>query len=159
MSVDFGLRYDAKRAAGISEIRSDGSKTSRQTDVQAGAAEKFAADFFKVECNEEVYSNHGDGGKDFMLGNASVDVVHLGMLDDGPRMTGNLIVNPHEPQRHADIYVVVRGSIETTFEIVGWYPHTKLVARPKVNFGYGDRYACPIKDLYEIDILVKALAT
>ena len=155
---DFGLRYDAKRAAGISEFRSDGSKTSRETDVQSGAAEKFAAELFKVKCNEEVYSNHGDGGKDFMLGEVSVDVVHLGMLDDGPRMTGNLIVNPHEPQRHADIYVVVRGSIETIFEIVGWFPHVDLIARPKVNFGYGSRYACPLKDLCSINILVEALA-
>lgn len=149
--VDFGDRYDAKRASGISEFRSDGSKTSRKTDEQAGAAEKFAAEFFKVKCNTEVYSNHGDGGKDFMLGEATVDVVHLGMLNDGPRMTGNLIVNPHEPQRHADIYVVVRGSIETGFEIAGWYSHDELIARPKADFGYGKRYCCPVKELHQID--------
>jgi hypothetical protein len=87
-----------------------------------------------------------------------VDVVHLGILDDGrPRMHGNLIINPHEPWRHAEIYLVVRGSIQTTFELLGWYVHDLLVRRPERNFGYGPRYWCPIDELYPISWILEAV--
>ena len=70
-----------------------------------------------------------------------------------PRIGGNLIVNPHEPQRWADIYVVVQGSIKTGFHIVGWTTHNELIKRPKVDFGYGDRFRMPVEDLYDFDLL------
>lgn len=158
MSIDCGLRYDSKRASGISEFRSDGSRTSRQTDVEAGAAEQFAAEFFGTSFNHEIYDHHGDGGRDFCLGEATVEVIHLGIVDGKPRMNGNLIVNPHEPQRWADMYVVIRGSISAGFEIVGWFPHTELVKRPMKNFGYGLRYCCPIDQLYPIEWVTEALS-
>jgi hypothetical protein len=157
-TLDHGARYDVKRAAGISKIRSDGSLTSRETDVQAGAAEQFAAAFFGAKFNSEIYTNHGDHGEDFILGEATVEVIHLGIKDGKPRMNGNLIVNPHEPQRWADIYVVVRGSIQAGFEIMGWYPHSTLVRRPMINFGYGLRYACAVRNLRPIQEIVDALS-
>lgn len=157
-TFDFGKRYDAKRAAGISEFRSDGSRTSRKTDVEAGAAEKFAGDFLGKNVNTAIYANHGDKGIDFKINEFSVDVVHLGVLGDGsPRMSGNLLVNPHEPWRHADIYIVVRGTNATGFEIVGWTGHDNLVERPQKDFGYGSRYWMPIRDLEKIDMLVEAM--
>lgn len=138
-------RFLAKREAGISPLRRDGSLTSEETDRQAAGAERFAAERFGAEYNEEVYAEHGDGGADFYLGGRSIEVVWLGVEPDGrPRRDGHLIVNPDEPQRHADLYVVVAGSIEAGFTLLGWLPHGDLVERPLKNFGYGPKHAAPV---------------
>jgi hypothetical protein len=151
--TDGSERYHAKRDAGISDIRKDGSRTSAQTDRQAYEAEKFAADAFQQKFNSEIYDTHGDGGSDFTFHGMTVEVIHLGMDGAGPRLTGNLIVNPHEPQRWANIYVVVRGSIETAFDLVGWYVHDDLIELPKRNFRFGDRFCCHVDDLRKMNEL------
>jgi len=143
-------RFLSKRACGSSEVRTDGSSCSEDIDIEATAAEYFAAEHCGVPFNATV-SSRGDGGADFFL-QLSVEVVHLGMVGDQPRRTGHLIVNPHEPQRWADIYLVVAGSIVEGFEILGWYPHQSLVEKPMLDFGYGDRYALHVDDLIKSDL-------
>jgi hypothetical protein len=157
-NFDFGQRYDAKRNAGISEYRTDGSRTSRNTDIEAGAAEQFVADFFGKEVNREIYARHGDRGVDFKIDAYTVDVVHLGVLDDGsPRLRGNLLINPHEPWRHADMYIVVRGTTSSGFTIIGWTGHDNLIERQPKDFGFGPRYWMPIGELTNIKVLVEAI--
>lgn len=140
-------RYHEKRAAGLSPIRSDGSITSAENDRQSAAAEEFAARELDAEFNGDVYARHGDGGHDFTVIGPSgtsytVEVVWLGF-----RSSGHLIVNPHESHRWADLYVVVSGSVQDGFRMVGWMRHGDLVARPKKDFGYGPRFAAHIDDL------------
>ena len=144
-------RYASKRKAGIPVQRTDGSQTSINTDIEAAAAEYFAAMHYGQEFNKEV-TIKGDGGADFWIPmegtQKSVEVIWLGKTRFGkPRKNGHLIVNPHEPHRWADIYVVVRGCIDDGFEIVGWTTHAQLVAKPKKDFGYGNRFAMNINDL------------
>lgn len=154
-AMDYGKRYDAKRAAGLSPRRSDGSMTSRIADEEAGAAEEYAARFFNQCPNSEVYATHGDGGHDFLLRGRTVEVIHLGMSGSLPRLSGHLIVNPHEPHRHADIYVVVSGCRKTGFHIVGCLSHIRLIELPMKNFGYGPRFACHTANLRPIENLQK----
>lgn len=145
-------RYFAKREAGLPATRRDGSSTSPETDRQAAAAERFAAGQLGAEFNAEVYATHGDRGHDFtVLGKKgrrryTVEVVWL-----GPRDSGHLIVNPHEPWRWADVYVLVSGSIEMSFSMSGWISHADLVALPQKNFGYGDRFAARVDELTPFD--------
>lgn len=141
-------RYYAKREAGLPAQRRDGSSTSPETDRQAAAAERFAAHVLGAEFNNQVYARHGDGGSDFTIKGRSVEVVWLGARGDAmPRLHGHLIINPEEPQRHADLYVVVAGSIESGFTLVGWATHMQLTSRPLRDFGYGPRYALPTGSL------------
>lgn len=156
--MDGSERYYAKRKAGLSDRRRDGSITNPHTDRQSAAAEKFICELFRQPFNSNVYKNHGDGGLDFRLLKYTVEVIHLGMINNftQPRLAGNLIVNPHEPWRWADIYISVRGSIETKFETLGWVPHKELTERPMRNFGYGDRFWWPIDELNSIDPLLQA---
>jgi hypothetical protein len=142
-------RFASKRVAGIDKTRSDGSICSEDTDVQATAAEYFAAQYCGVPFNAGV-STKGDGGADFVVP-LSVEVVHLGMVDGKARRSGHLIINPHEPQRWADIYLVVVGSLEEGFEVIGWIPHEILVQKPMKDFGYGMRYAVNIDALSKKD--------
>lgn len=155
----YGQRFLAKREAGISPTRSDGSQTSLQTDIEAGAAEDFAVRRFHEEPNREIYTRRGDGGSDCVINGITIDIVHLG-LEPGtrnPRLTGNLLINPHEPWRHCDVYVVVRGTVATGFEFVGWATHEELVSRPPRKFGYGPRYHIPIRDLRPVDELLETV--
>lgn len=148
-------RYLSKRAAGISGHRYDGSECSIDNDINATAAEYFAAQQYDQPFDATV-GKRGDGGSDFSL-TLSVEVIWLGVQKNGqPRDKGNLIVNPDEPQRWADIYVVVKGSVETGFEEVGWIPHKALIQMPKKDFGFGEKYACDIKNLKDPKLL-KAL--
>lgn len=148
-------RYLSKRAAGISSHRYDGSKCSVDNDINATAAEYFAAQQYNQPFDATI-GRRGDGGSDFTLP-LSVEVVWLGVQKDGsPRDKGHLIVNPDEPQRWADIYIVVKGSIDTDFEEVGWMPHKALVKLPKKDFGFGEKFACDISQLKSPELL-KAL--
>jgi hypothetical protein len=136
-------RYHAKRAAGLSPIRTDGSRTDPETDRQATAAEEFAAVRLGGHFNAEVYENHGDGGHDFTVAGYTVEVIWLGFIRDTrrPRYSGHLIVNPHEPHRHADLYVSVCGSIERGFSLLGCARHSDLQGGH--DFGYGPRLSLP----------------
>jgi hypothetical protein len=148
-------RYLSKRAAGISGHRYDGSECSIENDINATAAEYFAAQYFGRPFDVTV-GRKGDGGSDFTLP-LSVEVVWLGVQPNGkPRDQGHLIVNPDEPQRWADIYIVVKGSVEEDFEIVGWITHTALIKLPKKDFGFGEKFACNITELKK-PALLKAL--
>lgn len=141
-------RYHIKRAAGISPVRGDGSMRSAETDRQAAAAEKFAAEALRCPFNDSI-TVHGDGGYDFLFG-LKIEVVWLGInaKTGEPRREGNLIVNPNEPQRWADIYYVIAGTIETGFTSVGWTTHAVLIEQPPQDFGYGPKLAMNIHKLY-----------
>lgn len=153
-------RYQSKRSAGISKFRSDGSQTSVDTDIQSTAAEKFACDFFDAPFNNEVYARRGDDGYDFLLLNKQVEVIWLG-YERGTKIPrknkGNLIVNPHEQHRWADIYIVVQGDTHSEFSFTGWTTHKRLIEQPKKDFGYGERYAMSVIDLAPIEWLVKII--
>jgi len=139
-------RYTKKREAGISPVRSDGSLCSIQTDICATEAEKFAADFMGCPFNSDV-TVKGDGGFDFVLP-LTVEAVWLGFYKGTtrPRSSGHLIVNPYEPQRWADIYVVVAGPFPE-YKMVGWCTHTKLTSYPLKDLGYGKKFAMHTNDL------------
>lgn len=143
-------RYHSKRAAGISGTRFDGTKYDPETDYQAAAAEEFAADSLGCKFNAEVNLS-GDGGFDFEF-TLQVEVYWLGKVGNEPRRSGHLIINPLEPHRHADIYVVVRGSVEDGFSVVGWTTH-RVLTRLKKDFGYGERYCVHTDNLWPIDKL------
>lgn len=142
-------RHCSKRISGIAKERSDGSKCSEDTDIEATAAEYFAAKYCGVPFNAGI-SPKGDGGSDLIIP-LSVEVVHLGMVSGKARREGHLIINPHEPQRWADIYLVVAGSISEGFEILGWLPHEVLIGKPMKDFGYGPRYAANVSELIRSD--------
>lgn len=145
-------RYLSKRAAGISGHRYDGSECSIDNDINATAAEYFAAQSYGQPFDATV-GKRGDGGSDFAL-HLTVEVIWLGLQKDGsPRDRGHLIVNPDEPQRWADIYIVVRGSVDTGFEDVGWITHTALIKLPKKDFGFGEKYCCDIGQLKRPELL------
>ena len=148
-------RYLSKRSAGISGVRYDGSECSIDNDIHAIGAEYFAAQEYGQPFNSSI-GKKGDGGSDFSLP-LSVEVVWLGVQKDGtPRDKGNLIINPDEPQRWADIYIVIKGSATEGFSEVGWLSHKMLVTLPKKDFGFGAKFACPIENLKSPDLL-KAL--
>jgi hypothetical protein len=139
-------RYLSKRNVGISNTRSDGSKCSIENDIQATGAEFFAAQAYNRPFDASI-GQRGDGGSDFSL-HLTIEVIWLGVdKESRPRTDGHLIVNPHEPQRWADIYIVIAGSIEQGFRELGWIPHKVLVRYPKQNFGFGRRFACHISKL------------
>lgn len=142
-------RYHVKRAAGISPVRSDGSICDPENDRQAAAAEQYAANAMGCEYNASI-TVHGDAGHDFVF-SLTVEVVWLGARPDGaPRTSGHLIVNPDEPHRWADLYVVVAGSAEAGFSIAGWTTHARLAGYPLRDFGYGPKMAMPTSDLENI---------
>lgn len=148
-------RYLSKRIAGISGVRYDGSECSIDNDVNATGAEYFAAQQYNQPFDATI-GRKGDGGFDFAL-TLTVEVVWLGVQPNGkPRDKGHLIVNPDEPQRWADIYIVVKGSIDEGYEEVGWITHTGLIKLPKKDFGFGKKYVCEISQLKNPQIL-KAL--
>ena len=148
-------RYLSKRSTGISDIRSDGSQCSVDNDLNATGAEYFAAQSYNQPFNATI-GKSGDGGSDFTIP-LSVEVIWLGLQPNGkPRDDGHLIINPNEPQRWADIYLVIKGSVEDGFEEVGWITHNALVSMPKKDFGYGEKYCCHISQLKPVKLL-KAL--
>lgn len=143
-------RYNSKREAGISSTRSDGSQCSPDNDINAAGAECFAAEAYGQPFNENI-SRKGDGGADFSVvingESKTVEVIWLGTYNGKPRDTGHLIVNPHEPQRWADLYIVIAGSLSAGFIEVGWATHEQLVNAPRKDFGFGPRYAIHINNL------------
>jgi|SRR5690606_29261634 len=148
-------RFLSKRSVGISDKRYDGSECSIDNDINATGAEYFAAQKYNRPFNANIDSR-GDGGSDFSL-TLSVEVIWLGQQKNGePRDTGHLIVNPEEPQRWADIYIVIKGSIDKGFEELGWITHKALISLPKKDFGFGEKFACDISYLKKPEIL-KAL--
>jgi hypothetical protein len=141
-------RFSSKRNAGISDQRSDGSICSEQNDVDSAGAEYFAAKFYNQVFDDSISVN-GDPGHDFKIDGKTVEVIWLGRdkVSNIPRESGNLIVNPHEPKRWADIYVVVGGGFDEGYNIIGWTDHQSLICMQRVDFGFGKRYAMNIKDL------------
>ncbi len=141
-------RFSSKRSAGISSTRKDGSICTPQNDVDATAAEYFAAKIYKQSFDDSI-STSGDAGHDFKVNGKKVEVIWLGRDKNSgqPRNSGNLIVNPHEPKRWADIYVVVGGGFNEGYNVIGWTDHKSLIALPKRNFGFGDRFAMNITQL------------
>ncbi len=140
-------RYYAKREAGLSEVRSDGSLTSAETDRQSGAAEKYAADYVGLAFNEEIYATHGDDGCDIRICGYCVEVIWLGFEKNTtiPRFRGHVIINEYEQHRHADVYWIIRGSIEFGFSIAGWCWHDDICKTK--DFGYGPKLCMHTDDL------------
>jgi len=151
-------RFYAKRRAGLSPVRQDGSLVAVNVDRQSAAAEQFGARKFGVEFNDEVWGTHGDDGYDFTVetsrGPVRVDVVWLGFAEpygtDRPRVSGHLIVNDekHHPDRRADAYVVVAGTIEAGFMLLGWLAYEELEQHGKKDFGFGMKSCCPVEKLH-----------
>jgi len=140
-------RYGSKRAVGISDVRKDGSRCSVDNDIDSTGAEVFAAEMCHEPFDSSI-STSGDRGYDFKVNGRTVKVVWLGRNPNGtPRKYGNLIVNPHEPKRWADFYVVVSGGLDEGYRIAGWMSHKSLVARPLKDFGFGDRFSAPVSEL------------
>lgn len=152
--LDGADRFHSKRAAGLSATRFDGTRYDPEIDRQAAAAEQYAAESLGCKFNDAILPG-GDGGFDFKL-ELEVEVYWLGLRDGLPRSNGHLIINPLEPHRFADIYIVIRGSIATGFFPVGWTSHSKLILQEQKDFGYGMRYAMPVSGLWSVDTL-KAL--
>jgi hypothetical protein len=147
-------RYRSKRSIGISDKRSDGSRCSIRNDIQAAGAEYFAAKSLKCPFNEKITTT-GDGGHDFVFADLTVDAIWLGESTDGnPRKTGHLIVNPHEPQRWARVYVLVGGNLELGYELLGCISHDRISKFPLKDFGYGPRFAAKIHELSPISKLL-----
>lgn len=153
-------RYYVKRKIGISNCRKDGSFYDPDVDNQAGYAEEFAAKELGSKVNDSVLEG-GDNGFDFEIKTISgikrVDVVWNGFIKGTkkPRLNGNLIVNPFEPHRYrnTDVFILVIGSIDDGFKIVGWATTDDVKRRPQKNFGYGNRYWVPIEELRDISSL------
>lgn len=145
---DGSARYEAKRASGISPVRSDGSWCSGENDRQAAAAEEFAARSLGCEFNGTILADCGDGHCDFSIPGAPgkppirVDVKWLGgVYNPRPIAKAHLIVNPSDLERETvDVYVAVAGSIEQGFEIAGWIYREDLRKLPQMNFGFGFKY-------------------
>lgn len=145
-------RWQAKRERGIASARTDGSLTDPETDRQAFAAERAAAELLGCRFNDTIYAD-GDGGHDFVFG-LTVEVVWLGCYAGSltPRSAGHLIISPAEPHRWADIYVVMAGSEEAGFRCLGWTTHKQL-SRERKDFGYGERFAMHTKELWPVERL------
>lgn len=141
-------RFYSKRNAGISSKRSDGSICTEQNDIDATGAEYFAAKYYNQNFNDTI-SVHGDDGWDFKINDKTIEVIWLGRdkKNGSPRTTGNLIVNPNEPKRWADIYLVIGGGFDEGYELIGWTDHESLIKKPKVDFGYGKKFAMHISEL------------
>lgn len=146
-------RYWSKRAAGIPAMRSDGSECSIENDRHSIGAEYFAATECGVPFNPTI-APRGDGGFDFKL-SLDVEAIWLGRVGNEPRQEGHLLVNPHEPQRFGDIYIVVGGDMEQGYRFEGWTTHKRLIQNPLGDFRHGERYQMPIGDLYDIDKLLR----
>jgi len=146
-------RFGSKREVGISAHRYDGSVCSAQNDVDSAGAEYAAARLYARPFREEILKT-GDGGYDMILP-ASVEVIWLGRnkFDGQPRRSGHLIVNPDEPQRWADIYLIVAGCVDDGFEEIGWATHYQLVNSPMKDFGHGKKYCMHTNDLNKISAL------
>ena len=148
-------RYLSKREVGISDVRYDGSECAIDNDINATGAEYFCAQQYNQPFDCTV-GKYGDGGSDFCI-QLSVEVVWLGVQKDGtPRDKGHLIINPEEPNRWADIYIVIKGSLDTGFQEIGWITHSGLVKLPKKDFGFGEKFCCNITQLKKPELL-KAL--
>lgn len=150
-------RFNSKRTAGISEVRSDGSVCSENNDLDATGAEYYCAKLCGQPFDTSI-SITGDLGHDFILNGKTVEVVWLGRdkKTNKPRNTGNLIVNPHEPKRWADIYIVIGGGFDEGYHMLGWTDHKSLIQMPKVNFGFGIRYAM---NIYALNADINELLT
>jgi hypothetical protein len=149
-------RYRDKIQAGVSTVRRDGSVATEEHNRQGAAAERFAADFYGRPFNDKRYGGRGDGGHDFTI-ELTVEVVWLGIdpktgLPKTREWTGgrhpvSLLVNPWETWRHADIYVLTAGAIETGFQMVGWATHYEVSRGPVADLGYGEKWAFPVSRL------------
>ena len=146
-SVSGEERFHAKRKAGVPVTRKDGSTYSAACDKESAAAEFFGVRCLGGEPNTEVHGEKGDPGYD-MVRQVRIDVKWLGAFEDGsPRAEGHLIVNPEERDVYPDIYVVVRGSEALGFRCIGWLSHQRLVRRHKKDFGFGEKWCCPVSEL------------
>ncbi len=168
---EFERRFYAKRSAGLSAVRRDGTFYDPETDRQGGHAEAFAARQLGAEANCEVYGSRGDGGCDFTIrlrpfGGKVVEVgvesIWNGFRSGSrtePRTGGNLLLNPGEPWRYSrsDIFLLVVGSVERGFGLAGWCTVAEVRKRPPRDFGNGPRYWVPVGDLRPIDDLVGML--
>lgn len=161
----YEARFHAKRAAGISARRRDGSFCDPETDRQAGHAEEFAARELRAVVNDSVTTS-GDPGFDFEIlvdgpsgrRRVRVEAIWNGFATGSktkPRLFGNLLVNPFEPHRYREsqIFVLVVGTIESGFRLVGWATRRDIEARPQRDFGFGKRYWVPMSELRSMDKL------
>jgi hypothetical protein len=146
-------RYEAKRAAGITVVRRDGSLYSSETDEQAFAAEDFAAELFNQRADRTLLGKDGDRGYDFIL---KVEVVWLGYVKGTtqPRRHGHLIANQNNDGKPwPDLFIVVSGSTAAGFEAIGWLLTRELLTEPLRDFGFGPKHAISTDRLRSMEII------
>jgi hypothetical protein len=145
-------RFEAKRAAGWTTYRRDGSCYSGALDEIAGKAEQWAATCCGEQPDRNVYL-HGDGGCDFVSNGVRIDVVHIG--NNRNPLYAHLIVNIGNPKLSgADVYLVVanRGNC---WYAVGAISREAFIARTvRKDFGFGEKLALPCCDLEAAKTLI-----
>lgn len=166
----FEERYHVKRAAGISSTRGDGSARTPGTDKQSGHAEEYAAQMLGSVVDDSITVT-GDRGYDFPItvelpsgrqGRLRVEAIWNGFETGStsrPRLFGNLIINPDDEHRYrnTDIFVLVVGTVEHGFELMGWATWADVKSRPTKSFGYGRKYYVPMHELRKMDRLKVAI--
>lgn len=146
-----GDRYELKRRAGISPVRADGSLTSRENDVQATAAERFACSYLGVPFRAHITVRGDDEPNARLSDGRSVDIKWLGVDARGlPRFTGNVIVNPEDKPR--DLYVLVAGHTDTGFRVMGYCDREEAGWYTR-DFGFGPKRAFPVAKLRSAEVL------
>jgi hypothetical protein len=153
----FEQRFTAKREAGWSEIRRDGSKYSASVDELAGQAELWAAQACKSEIDRRIYL-HGDPGWDFVTfdwdgRDIKVDVIHIGAGRNPD--TAHVIVNPGHPKlTHADVFMVVGGP---EWYAIGAISRVRFIEQhTKKSFGFGEKFAVHCRCLEHVRALLPA---
>jgi hypothetical protein len=149
-------RYTHKRELGVP---AGNRKSSVNTDINSGFAEKCAADYLGCEFNCDVLDGN-DGHYDFIYKEKKVDAKWLGKYGDTdePRTSGRIIVDIHK-LGIADIYVAVSGSEEVGFRCVGWCSKDDLLKEPMWTSNYPDengiykRYALHTSKLWKMEEL------
>ncbi len=145
-------RFWSKRSQGFSATRKDGSVCREDNDIEATLAEFATCRHLGLPFDEGIYRG-GDGGQDAVL-SLTIEILWLGRHPDGSvRYNGNAIMNPEEPQRWADIYVVVGGGDTEGWTIMGWTTHNVMVQQELRDFGNGPRWGVPCDRLYDISSL------
>lgn len=138
-------RFEAKRAAGWTDRRRDGSRYDGTVDEIAGKAERWAADCCGCQPDERIYL-HGDGGCDFVSDGVRVDVIHIGNNRDPAN--AHVIINPGNPKlRGADVYLVVANDGDFWYTLGAISREAFMQRAQRKDFGFGEKLAIHCREL------------
>jgi hypothetical protein len=148
--MTFADRFDAKRAAGWSPVRQDGSRYSASVDDLAGQAEAWGARACGATVDARIFL-HGDPGWDFETTDKAgqlvrVDVIHIGH-NRSPK-EAHLIVNPgNRKLKAAAVYLVVANTDDFWFALGAIHRDRFLAEHERKDFGFGVKLALPVRAL------------